>query len=449
MSDHDRGRLVLGPHQRQRGLLAEVAPPDVPDPVRVGVLERTLGERREQRLDPVGDAPEDGVREGDGALEPGPADELDRLVHRRVARDAVEEAELVRAEPERGEHGRVELPHRPLAERLDRVVERAGALDGAERELPRERPVAVVEPRSRRCAALGRRRRRPRRRAAGRRTRRASRRRDRAHGRRATTWKRCQCFGSPTAVRPSSSTSSSCSTSSPSSSAPRAPASGTSCRARTPNRPGRRRAGRRSDRRGEGTSGSGPGPLECGGRAERQRQARVDDLHLALDLVEARDDGLERTPRATASVSRRARSRPLGVDREDAPAAAQQLERVPSGPAAKVDGGAGARPPPRERERLQQRLARSRRRRVVARPRAARSAQAPQPLVVAHLAPPSGCTSTGTSSPSSSRAFQIVTRRPCSSPRAPMCGESARIRFRLSSGRERSSSRSAASILAA
>ena len=34
--------------------------------------------------------------------------------------------------------------------------------------------------------------------------------------------------------------------------------------------------------------------------------------------------------------------------------------------------------------------------------------------------PPSGCTSSGTSSPSSKRARQIVTGRPCSSPRAPM-----------------------------
>ena len=47
---------------------------------------------------------------------------------------------------------------------------------------------------------------------------------------------------------------------------------------------------------------------------------------------------------------------------------------------------------------------------------------------------PSGCTTSGTSAPSSRRARQIVTRRPCSSPHAPMCGESARTRRQASSG---------------
>ena len=44
---HDRlRRLVLRPHQRERLLLAPVAPPGLVDPVGVGVLERALGERR-------------------------------------------------------------------------------------------------------------------------------------------------------------------------------------------------------------------------------------------------------------------------------------------------------------------------------------------------------------------------------------------------------------------
>ena len=142
----DGGRwFVLRPHQRQRRLLAEVAPPDLPDPVGVGVLERPLREAREQLLDPVADPSEHGVRERDRPLQPGTADELDRLVHGRVAGDAAEEAELVRAEAERREHRRVELPHGPLPERLDRVVERSHPLHRPERELPRERPVAVVE----------------------------------------------------------------------------------------------------------------------------------------------------------------------------------------------------------------------------------------------------------------------------------------------------------------
>ena len=74
------------------------------------------------------------------------AHELDRLVDGRVARDAVEEAELVGAEPERRAHRRVELAHGPPAERLDRVVERADALHRPVGELLRERAVARVEP---------------------------------------------------------------------------------------------------------------------------------------------------------------------------------------------------------------------------------------------------------------------------------------------------------------
>ena len=104
--DHRRRRLVLRPHQRQRRLLAEVAPPDVPHPVRVGVLERPLRQLRQQPLDPVADPAEHGVRERDGALEPGAADELHRFVHGGVPRHTAEEAELVGAEPERREHGR-------------------------------------------------------------------------------------------------------------------------------------------------------------------------------------------------------------------------------------------------------------------------------------------------------------------------------------------------------
>ena len=145
MSDNDRRRLVLRPHQGQRLLFAEIAPPELPDPVGVGVLERALGERGEERLDPVREPPEHGVRERDRPLEPGRAHELDRLVHGGVARHAVQVAELERAEPERRQHRRIELAHRPLAERLDRMVERPLPLDRAEGELPRERAVAVVE----------------------------------------------------------------------------------------------------------------------------------------------------------------------------------------------------------------------------------------------------------------------------------------------------------------
>ena len=96
MPDHRRRRLVLRPHQRQRRFLAEVAPPDVPHPVRVGVLERPLRQLRQQPVDPVSDPAEYGVRERDGALEPRPADELHRFVHRRVPGHTAEETEAGR-----------------------------------------------------------------------------------------------------------------------------------------------------------------------------------------------------------------------------------------------------------------------------------------------------------------------------------------------------------------
>ena len=115
------------------------------------MLERALGERLEERADPLADAAEHGVRERDSALEPGAADELHRFVHGRVARHPVEIAELVGAEPQRRANGRVELANRPLAQRLDRVIERPHPLDRAVREPPRQRRVALVEPRRRRA----------------------------------------------------------------------------------------------------------------------------------------------------------------------------------------------------------------------------------------------------------------------------------------------------------
>ena len=68
-----------------------------------------------------------------------------RLVRGRVRRDRVEVAELVRAEAQSGTHRRVELPHGPAAERLDRVVERTDALHRPVGDLHCEGPVALVE----------------------------------------------------------------------------------------------------------------------------------------------------------------------------------------------------------------------------------------------------------------------------------------------------------------
>jgi len=145
MSHHDGRRLVLRPHQRECLLLPEIASPDVPDPVWVRVFERPFRERGQQIVDSVGDTAQHRVREGHGPLEPCPPYELDRLVHGGIARHAVEKAELVRAEPERGPHGWIELPNRPLAKGLDCVVERAHALHRSVGELPCERAITVAE----------------------------------------------------------------------------------------------------------------------------------------------------------------------------------------------------------------------------------------------------------------------------------------------------------------
>ena len=137
-------RLVHRPHQRERVGGAEVAHPDVVDPVGIGLLQRAVGQAVEQRPDALGEPSHDRVRERHGALEARAADELDRLVRRGVRR-RLRVRELVRAETERRAHRRVELVHRPLAQRLDRVVERAHALDRAVRETVRERALAFVE----------------------------------------------------------------------------------------------------------------------------------------------------------------------------------------------------------------------------------------------------------------------------------------------------------------
>ena len=71
--------------------------------------------------------------------------ELDGLPDRRVGGHAVEVGELERAEPQRGHHGGFEAVERAVRERLDDVVERGAALDGAVRQPGREPEVASVE----------------------------------------------------------------------------------------------------------------------------------------------------------------------------------------------------------------------------------------------------------------------------------------------------------------
>ena len=75
--DDGRRCLVLGAHQRQRALRAEVAPPRLGDPVRVrvrdgGLLPRRVRQRLDARAALVGEAAENGVRERHGPLEPAP-----------------------------------------------------------------------------------------------------------------------------------------------------------------------------------------------------------------------------------------------------------------------------------------------------------------------------------------------------------------------------------------
>ena len=111
---------------------------------------RRVGQRRDERADPVREPAQDGVRERHRPLETGTSHELDRLVHRRVARDPVDERELIRAEAKRRPDGSIESRDPSSAERLDRVVERADALDRAVREPLGERAVAFVQPGDRR-----------------------------------------------------------------------------------------------------------------------------------------------------------------------------------------------------------------------------------------------------------------------------------------------------------
>ncbi len=107
--------------------------------------ERPFGQRLDERAQPFRAAAHDGVRKRNRALEPGGPDELDRLVHRRARRHAVEKGELVCADAQRRPNRWIELADGATAERLDSVVERPRALDGTEGDLLRECAVARVQ----------------------------------------------------------------------------------------------------------------------------------------------------------------------------------------------------------------------------------------------------------------------------------------------------------------
>ena len=94
---------------------------------------------------PEREPPQDGIRELHGPFQPRVAHELHGLAHRRIRGNRIQVGELVGADPESGAHRRVELSHGAAADLLERVVERAHALDGAVRDPLRQRAVALVE----------------------------------------------------------------------------------------------------------------------------------------------------------------------------------------------------------------------------------------------------------------------------------------------------------------
>jgi hypothetical protein len=119
------------------------------------VLERSLGSARlgeggEQRRDPLGKPTEYGVRERDRALQTGTAHQLDGFVDRGVARNAIDESELVGPQSQSRTHGRIEASDAAPAKRLDGVVECSGALNRTERKSLRQCAVARVEAGNRR-----------------------------------------------------------------------------------------------------------------------------------------------------------------------------------------------------------------------------------------------------------------------------------------------------------
>ena len=127
-----------------------VLPPQPRDPLGVRVAQRGLlrcavRERVDQRRRLARGAAQHRVDEPRAAprLRLG---ELDRLPHRGVVGHAIEVDELEDPEPQRRDDGRLQAVERAAGERLDDVVQRGPALDGAVGEPGREGEVARVEP---------------------------------------------------------------------------------------------------------------------------------------------------------------------------------------------------------------------------------------------------------------------------------------------------------------
>ena len=116
----------------------------------MGVADRRLlgggvGESAEELLRALArGASEHGVDETVARATPA-LGELDGVGDDRVVGRATQVEQLVQAEPERGQHGRVEALHRAPGELLDQVIERGLALDRAEGQAHRQRAVAWIE----------------------------------------------------------------------------------------------------------------------------------------------------------------------------------------------------------------------------------------------------------------------------------------------------------------
>jgi hypothetical protein len=104
-----------------------------------------MREGGEQRLNPVGEPTKHGVRERDRPLEPRAAHELDGFVDRGIARNAVDEPELVGPQPQGRTYWRIEASDASTPKRLDSVVKRPDTLDGAESESLCQCAIARVE----------------------------------------------------------------------------------------------------------------------------------------------------------------------------------------------------------------------------------------------------------------------------------------------------------------
>ena len=164
-SAHDRlGRLVLRPHQRERLVRAEVAPPDLRDPVGVRVPERRLGgrplaaARRAARAIPSATRRATAFVNATARASPACAHELDRLVHRGVARRRPRRSRAGRrrAAARRARAGRACAPAGGRASR-SRGRACARAAPCRTRAAARARGRARRGPRRPRCGTRGRR----------------------------------------------------------------------------------------------------------------------------------------------------------------------------------------------------------------------------------------------------------------------------------------------------